>query len=305
VAISLLSLLATCLTPYRLKLYSFLSDYSDSFYRSHLQEWLSQFSFPFTYWQLAYLALVTLSLFLYIHQAFSARHRHPLKLWDVFLVIFFVFLSWQSRRHFPLMFVVTFLFIIETHLRLWTVSVVTVKSKINTWLRAYLLACLMLVALLQLIQTRFSADPFSSNCADYPCGATAFLQSHSEYNDKRLFNHYAWGGYLMWVWPERQLFIDGRLPQLPFAGHTYLAEYYEFFKQGADFTAKLQQYDISLVLLPAQDHNLTAAAWERWLFMISDEDLWARNRLREFLQSSPSWRKVYEDATAVVYERRN
>ena len=33
------------------------------------------------------------------------------------------------------------------------------------------------------------------------------------YKRQKIFNNYGWGGYLIRVWPEKELFIDGRLPQ--------------------------------------------------------------------------------------------
>jgi hypothetical protein len=301
----ILSFGVTLLTPYRFRLYSFLSGYRDNFYRAHLQEWLSQFSFPFTYWQLAYLAFVALSLFLYIYYARERHRAWPLNLWTLFLAIFFVFLSFQSRRHFPLMFVATLWFLLEVHSGLWPAPRTGGKSTLNLWIKIYLSICLLLVAVFQITQTKFTGDPFRSFCGDYPCGAVEFLKSRPEYDARRLFNHYAWGGYLIWVWPERRLFIDGRLPQIGLAGHTYLEEYYEFFRAGGDIAGKLRQYDIGLVLLPAQDKDLTARNWERIMFMIDDEDLIVRNHLRDYLKSAPDWETLYADEAAVIYGRRD
>jgi len=297
----------TLLTPYGLRLYSFLLGYQDSFYRTHLQEWLSQFSFPFLYWQLAYLALVVMTVCLYIYYACGRRRIRAVNLWTLFLAAFFIFLSFQSRRHFPLMFLATFWLLLEVHGGLWPARQNESKpdrGKLagNFWLRAYLTLCLILVAAFQIAQTKFTGYPFQSFCGDYPCGAVTFLKSHPEYDSWRLFNKYDWGGYLIWVWPERQLFIDGRLPQIALTGQTtYLEEYYKFFQAGGDIAGKLRQYDIKLVLLPAQDKDLTARPWEKFLFMITNEDLKARNPLRDYLKSAPGWRVIFEDKASVIY----
>lgn len=59
-------------------------------------------------------------------------------------------------------------------------------------------------------------DPFKSFCGKYPCYAVNFLQKHHQkYLNKKLFNNYNWGGYLIHEYPEKQIFIDGRLPQKP------------------------------------------------------------------------------------------
>jgi len=300
---SVLSIGATLLTPYHFKLYSFLKDYQSSFYRSHIQEWLSQFSFPFIYWQLVYLALVVLFLSLYIYYI-RRRKILSINLWSLFLLVFFVFLSFQSRRHFPLMFVATFWFMLEIQTLVWSTEPSKKLFPYSVLLPVYLLICSLLVITSQITQINFSNKPFQSFYKDYPRDAVKFLQNHPEYDDARLFNHYAWGGYLIWTWPERQIFIDGRLPQLPLAGHTYLQEYYEFFKKDGQIEDKLKQYDIALVLIPVQDKNVTAKPWEKFLFMISDEELISHNYLRDYLQSANDWQILYTDETAVVYGKK-
>lgn len=431
---ALLSFVATLFTPYKLNLYSFLGGYRNNFYMSHIQEWLSQFSFPLQYRQLAYLALAVLMFLFYIYywrrgnkmsrsdgqeaplgyqkippggQESSSGYQgaliadpalRPPDLWSLALAVLFIFLSFKSRRHFPLMFIATFAFLAETgrglleELKLgplfgWlsalsnrpkkinneqyqnqsgqaeqggqnehdekkqyqetteqTERTEQKKRRLNRWLKIYLLFCLFLVGLFQWTLVRPINDPFRSFCDEYPCAAVDFLKSRSTAAEEtgRLFNDYSWGGYLIGVWPEKQLFIDGRLPQVEFAGQTFLEEYYEFFKRpnevlsadgfqisasgaqaGGDDQAndgskkvsfsriknKLEQYQITSVLLPTKDEQLEFKNWEKKFFMISDEELRTRNYLREYLDAAgefqePEWNLIYADETAVIYERK-
>ena len=73
-------------------------------------------------------------------------------------------------------------------------------------------------------------NPFNSFCQNYPCGAVKFLKNNPQYHNLKIFNDYNYGGYLIWTCPNIKLFIDGRLPQYDFAGHTLMEEYYEFAK---------------------------------------------------------------------------
>jgi hypothetical protein len=302
-----LSLAVTCLTPYYLKLYSFLAGYQDTFYQTHIQEWLPQWSFPFQYWQLLYLAVIFLALLGYIYHSLSREKYFKINLWSLFLVIVFIALSFKSRRHFPLMFVVTFIFLVEIYSTVFRQMVLEKTWNFKSWrpwLRFCLILCLALVIMSELIQIKFTDDPFTSFCSDYPCGAVKFLQNHPEYNSDHLFNDYAWGGFLIWADPSRRLFIDGRLPQVPFGGHSFLEEYLDFFKKDTDFSKKLAQYQIQLILMPIKDKKNTAQNWEKILFDIKDSDLLAPNYFRNFLLTTPDWHPVYSDKTAVIYAKK-
>ncbi len=307
ISLSFSAFIITLFTPYKLQLYSFLDKtiFTNTFYQSHIQEWLSQLSFPLQYWQLSYLALVVMALFLYIYYSFQQKPSFKLNLWKVFLVSLFVVLSFKSRRHFPLMFVATFWFLLEVWKNVFP-SASSINSwfrlqHLKTWLKIYLIFCLIIISVSQIINTKFTKDPFKTFCQDYPCGAVQFLKHNPEYNQLRLFNSYAWGGYLIWVYPEKKLFIDGRLPQVPFAGHTFLQEYYDFFSKDADISNKLKQYNIRLVLLPAVDKNISVSNLAKFIFSINNQELIAHNYLRKYLKSSAYWHLLYKDQTAVIY----
>lgn len=302
--ISILSFGVTLLTPYKLQLYTFLKGYQNTFYLSRLQEWLSQFSFPLQYLQLLYLAVVTLALILYVYYALAPEKYFKINLWKLFLVVLFVGLSFKSRRHFPLMFVATFLFTIEVYSTLLkTAATSTSQRRLNAWLGGYLLLCLFLVGLLELVRTDFTANPLESYCGIYPCGAAAYLASHPELDSLNIFNEYSWGGYLIWRLPGRKLFIDGRLPQVEFAGQTFLEEYLDFFKEQSMIKEKLDKYQIRMILLPAEDKKISFKYWEKIFFAIKDEELDTKNHLRDYLLSATEWRTVYYDKTAVIYVR--
>ncbi|MFA5184541.1 MAG: hypothetical protein WC456_03370 [Patescibacteria group bacterium] len=301
-----LSFVATLFTPYRADLYSFLGGYRSTFYLSHIQEWLSQFYFPFQYWQLLYLALVVLGIFLYLYYSWGRVKIFRVDLWTIFLTILFVGLSFQSRRHFPLLFVATFLFLVETYGRVFQAAAVrAAKPGLGRWLKGFLLACLLIVSASELIKINFNSEPFYGYCREYPCGAADYLRDHPELDNLKIFNEYVWGGYLIWQLPVRQLFIDGRLPQVEFAGHTFLEEYLDFLRPDSLFAAKLDEYRIELALLSATDQPIPARNWEKFMFNIKEAELTPRNYLRDYLASAPDWQVIYRDETAVLYKKNN
>lgn len=296
---SMVTVLATLITPYKQELFTFLGDYRDSFYQLHIGEWLPQYIFPLHYKQLIYLALVATAVILFIKYS---QKKNQIELWQMFLILLFFVMSWKARRHFPLLLVATLPYLV------FMVSSLVIETRggqdwqLKPWLRVYLIVCLILSSLSLAIKTNFTASPFNSYCQDYPCGAARYLEENPKHDSQNLFNNYSWGGYLIWRLPERKLFIDGRLPQVKFADKTFLEEYYDFFSENIDHNKKLSEYNIKLVLIHSQDKPLSVKDWEKKVFKLNDSDLKTPNHLRDYLESA-GWLKVYVDSTAVIYER--
>jgi len=304
-----LTLGVTFFTPYKLSLYSFLGGYQNTFYFSRIQEWLSQFSYPFQYWQLLYLALAGFLLLLYLYQV--RQKQRKANLWSLFLGLLFFVLSFKSRRHFPLFFVASFPLLIDV-LQMIILEIKSTKGnvlepsarlQISPWLRGYLLLCLCLAIAWQVVSLKVIKDPWQGFCHRYPCAAVTFLKSRPELKDARLFNDYGWGGYLIGVWPDKPLFIDGRLPQVEFAGHTFLEEYLEFFAPGEGIKNKLSEYQIQQILLPVKDQKVIPKKWERIFFSLPLNDSLTPNYLREYLSASQDWLPIYYDGTAIIYSQ--
>lgn len=295
---AILALLSAFFTPYRAELFSFLGGYGNTVYFSYIQEWLSQFSFPFLYRQLFYLAIVFLAILVYLYEIY--RRRQKLNIWKLFVVGLFFLLGFKSRRHFPLLFVSSFAFLVEVYGPYFCLRSLP-KQKSAVWLNIYLSAALIILAFSQFFQTRWTPDPFAGFCRDYPCGAVQFLKSKPGAGN--IFNNYGWGGYLIAVWPEKKLFIDGRLPQVKFAEHTFLEEYLSFYRSD-DCSKKLAEYNIDTVLLPTKTVISRPRAWEKFIFMMKDEEFNNTNPLRDCLFSASDWQRVYYDPVATVFMKR-
>ena len=88
-----------------------------------------------------------------------------------------------------------------------------------------------------------------------------------------VFNEFAWGGYLLYAWPERKVFIDG---QTDFYGEALTQEYADLRAARIDWAARLSRRDISMVILPPDAP------------------------LVEHLSRTPGWRTWYADGTATI-----
>ena len=307
---SLLALASTSFTPYGLKLYSFLASYRNDFYLGRIYEWFHQFRYPFFYPQLIFILIVAaIWLWWALRTFYFNRNKAIIRvsLWDVSLLAIFSVLAIRSRRHFPLlaMFSVPVTAsLLADFLNLksqqWTDRFL--KDRVLDRLVVVFLTLVFICSLsLQLVSAKFTLDPWKSFSHGYPYEAAKYLQSHPEYSG-RLFNEFNWGGYLIWVYPGRELFIDGRLPQVEYKGHSLLEEFYAVFEPG-QAQEKLEEHDIEVVLLSAKKEEILPTWWEKRFFGIKEsraEDI-PVTALEDYLGSSPDWFLVYQDEVSKVF----
>ena len=299
------AVLITLFTPYGLKLYKFLWGYGNSFYMSHIQEWLPFFSLPISYWQLLYAIFVAMVIILLIFDAIKKEKK--ISLWNLLAALFFIVLAFKSKRHFPLLFIVSFPMVIKFFVDSFDFKEIFKKFLSQfLFIKIYLIIAFLLVILSQLVKTNFTSDPFLSFNNNYPQEATIFLKNNPQYNDLKFFNPYNWGGYLIWTLPERKLFIDGRLPQYAFADHTFLEEYFEFFDK-EKVKKKLNEYDIQLVLLDIKEKKYKLNWFEKYFLSFNEEKINQNvneNYLRDYLNNSSEWKKIYSDNISIVYIKK-
>ncbi len=109
----------------------------------------------------------------------------------------------------------------------------------------------------------------------FPVDAIDWLQAHPQTGN--VFNEFGWGGYILYrLWPDQKVFIDG---QTDFYGEALTRDYETISSVLPGWEAKLDQHQVSWVLLPAG------------------------SRLAEKLVGSPGWTQVYGDDTAVILHR--
>lgn len=300
---ALASLGVTLITAYRLELYSFLFGYRDTYYFWHIKEWLPQYLPPPNYWQLTYLWFGAVILISYICKL-KKGGQLILRPWPLFLFVFLWLSAFQSRRHLPLFFFVSFDFLVYM-LAVVSPGINRLGQLSKRWLKICLLVCLVILSLAQLAKIKWVSNPMEHYNWYYPVEAVKFLQSHPEYYNTRIFNEYVWGGYLIWADPSRLLFSDGRLPQVEFKGHSFLEEYQSFFRKETDQKEKLEEYGISLVLIKAKDWAWRPNKLERIIFRIKEGGIDNRNYLRSYLESAPAWQRIYQDQTAVIYYKKD
>jgi hypothetical protein len=90
----------------------------------------------------------------------------------------------------------------------------------------------------------------------------------------RIFTEDVWGGYMIYRYPERKVFIDGRSD---FYGDKFGQKYLDTMNGTYDWEENLRRYHVDTILLP------TDAA------------------LVSTLKESKDWRTIYDDGTAIAF----
>jgi len=129
------------------------------------------------------------------------------------------------------------------------------------------MAVFVAVHIFQVIQRQPEAE-----AQNFPSRAVAFLQNHPA--TRRIFNHYDWGGYLIWrLYPSTPVFIDGRADLY---GKEMLDQFANTYEFKDAWRKTLQSWNVDTVIVPADSTLATG------------------------LRNAPGWTVAYEDDQAIV-----
>jgi hypothetical protein len=151
----------------------------------------------------------------------------------------------------------------------------------------------------------------------YPTAAVEFLKNNEISGN--VLSEYGWGGYLIWKYPEKKVFIDGRMPSWRWSAYAKasagksapegesnwaMKDYIKVWRDG-EYGEIFAKYEIKTVLLPVEGKGLW---WEEGLKKIETvirkklgEEKLGKKSLAEKLISA-GWRKSFEDKTSTIYQ---
>ncbi|MDH7488285.1 MAG: hypothetical protein QHH80_02100 [Anaerolineae bacterium] len=152
--------------------------------------------------------------------------------------------------------------------------------RIDQSVRGWALPVLSILAAVVLLSTPAAQARNVFDPSLFPVHAVDWMQEH--HIKGRIYNHFPWGGYLLYrLWSGQLVFIDG---QTDFYGEALAREYLEIATVSAGWEELLAKYQVGIVLVPT-DSPLASA-----------------------LSQAKDWTRVYQDRTAVIlvstaYER--
>jgi hypothetical protein len=262
------SCLATLINPYGWRVYiEVVTTIFDKYAKSFIAEWFPvTIVNPMSSQFIIYLVLLGILLIV---------SRKKIDVTYLAIASVFLYLAFSSWRHLPLFMIISIPF--------W-VSIVEylVGKELSIVLnKKWFLACLFIAAAsiswqkMQAVPVSYSVDKIAE-VGSYPLGAVKFLKSDSKPGN--IFNEYNWGGFLIWQYPEKKLYIDGRMPSWRHNGFSILEEFNETFKSGEGLEKTLKKYDVSQALV----YN---------------------NVVNQLSFRNIGWQPVYQDNLAAVFER--
>lgn len=111
----------------------------------------------------------------------------------------------------------------------------------------------------------------------YPIEAVQWVREHRDRVGQRLYNDYAYGGFLLWWLPEEKIFIDGRMPAWRSGDRQIFQDY------------------VALSLTDPPRLSVLAAYSVDWAIV-------RRNSLLdEALAGEPAWLREYQDEKVSIY----
>jgi succinate dehydrogenase hydrophobic anchor subunit len=120
------------------------------------------------------------------------------------------------------------------------------------------------------------SDEFSPRI--FPTAIVAKARADGEQG--RLFNHFVWGGYLLYAWPEQKVFIDGGTD---FYGKDLVKEYQEIVQMVPGWRERLDRWNIDLLLLEPRSALAHQAARDSSWAVVACDSIGALLRRRSTL----------------------
>lgn len=263
--VGLLSVAILPITPYGTRLAAVPLDYVNSLplNLAHIAEWQPMNT---DFWQ-AKMLLVFIFGFIVAQVAFRFRYRVE----DIALFLLVTYLTFVHFR-FVILFAIVFAPLAASIFARWApiYDPRLDKNAIN--------AVLSIAAVAAIVWFFPSQATLQQNLSrNYPVQAVRYLQKHPI--PGRMFNDYAYGGYLVWVMaPVNKVFIDGRGNIYEPAG--LFTAYADVVGLKPDAFAVLEAYRINFCVIPQN------------------------GALATLLSASSNWNLVYEDSISAIFVRK-
>jgi hypothetical protein len=235
--------------------------------QGYIAEWASpNFHHP-EYWPFLFLILA----------AFATMGRfRGLRPRDLLLLIVSLYAGLSSIRMIPL-FAFVAVPLISLRIGNWPSVAAAdrrrLQASLHPWFNGIIVVALAVFTAIHAVAViRFQPEAERQH---FPTQAVAYLQQHPAAG--RIFNHYDWGGYLIWKLYPTRVFIDGRADLY---GEQFLNQFAETYEFQDDWQKPLEQWKISTVVIPPSSALATG------------------------LQNATGWAISYEDAQAIILTSR-
>jgi len=304
VIILLLCTTVTLINPFGIRLWwEFWMQLSDSQLRWSIAEWYPAIYFA----NIAFWVYFTLSLVLVI------RYWKKYTITELFLYFFLLMEGMASMRNIPLWIIASFSMTVRSISYLHQESSAFLYGSERFRIAYFFFGIIALCMFLPQFGIYFYADYISSNAPDaYPRQAIVYLQKHTP--KQQIFSSYDWGGYLDWKFPQKKVFIDGRMPSwrwqasIPGESNYAFDEYKKVLGEQIPFADFAAKYHITMLLVPKADMEMPESKIFGITFpknsfignlLISQKSFYLL--VQEAKKSG--WKQVYQDRTSFILQK--
>lgn len=233
--------------------------------QTYIAEWASPNFHHAEHWPLMFIILLTFATL------FFSSNRIPSR--DLILLLVGLFAGLASVRMIPF-FVLVAVPPIVRRLGDWPRPRHHSSAPVRTALNAVIvlaIAAFTAVHTYQVVQRQPQAE-----AQLFPAHAVEYLQRHP--SEGPIFNHYDWGGYLIWKLPATPVFIDGRADVY---GESVFDDFAAIYQLKPAWLETLERWRVKSVIVPANSPLATA------------------------LRSVPGWFVTYQDNQATILAYRS
>jgi hypothetical protein len=263
--IFLLDLLLVPLNPSGLRLFSYpIETLRSAAMQNYIAEWASPNFHHADYWPFLFVVVAMFAVLIWSRAQVRPR--------DLLLLLVSLYAGLCSIRMIPL-FVLISVPLVSRRLGRWPTSgppSAYPPAAFRAVLNAVIVLAMAVFAsghIAYVIQRQPEAE-----MEHFPVRAIGFLQAHPP--SGRIFNHYDWGGYLIWkTYPSTRVFIDGRADLY---GQQLLDQFANTYQFEGDWQQPLERWRIGAVLVP-RDSPLAVG-----------------------LRSAKGWTAAYEDSQSAI-----
>lgn len=295
VALFIASVLVTVINPYGISLWREVwSSLSDPSLRFKIIEWRPAIFFP----DFSFAFLAVFSVFLLV------RYRAALRLEEIVLFVIFGIFGLSSMRNVPLWFFVALpVASKEFDLLFKDAGKIRFGKKRFTVVHGILWALVVILICVQFFLVARETARYTQS-SFYPEAAVTYVRQHPI--DGQLFAPYGWGGYLIWQYPEKKVFIDGRMPSWRWgdapSGELDAAfdVYNDMLNGKVDVLTVFEQFNIQEVLWYKQREQSENSLETRLQDTLKKFNIPVNDFLLSDYLIEKGWVKTYEDDQAVV-----
>lgn len=285
------SAVATLGTPYGITLWREILESVGAPLIGRISEW----QFSVIHWPIAFPILVAFGAVLIIFYARVLPLHHVAA-----GAVFFLF-AWKHARMTPFLFIVA-LPLIERALAMFAKDIDKHPDKhLIRWVGDRFCVLFIFLLLLAASVSETVVKPYQS-----PAAAMRALNSVEARTHGRIFNEYGFGGALILENPNRQLFIDGRMPHWrDGSGYSAFKEYLDLYYEAGDWRGAFARYGISIAILqhnerPQAPKKEKVENLPRFLQPLISHLFPERKQFLAASLEEAGWCRVYHDEQAVI-----